>query len=168
MGQLSPTVQAPSQEDRWRYCCHLEGEVPIELQLASARSQHQEVNQQPALRSSTSPWPHLPLPPGHVKTMPAILPKRQLMAGRIQCEEVDHFPEVVRSSPHRRPHARTSPPSCEPGKQGEQGALSGTLCVTSKKEESGTACSGRSAADSERDDEEKEGETERTEDASST
>merc|ERR1719261_1097224 len=28
----------PSKEDQWRYCCHLEGDVPIELQLASART----------------------------------------------------------------------------------------------------------------------------------
>mmetsp|Transcript_112550 Transcript_112550/g.251245 ORF Transcript_112550/g.251245 Transcript_112550/m.251245 type:complete len:192 (+) Transcript_112550:101-676(+) len=116
MGQLSlsPALKLPNKEDRWRYCCHLEGEVPIELQLASARSAAQEAAQMQAMHSrSTSPWAgrgdfqQWPGPPGAVRSWPAIPPKDP-RSGKSDKAEDQHFPEVVRASGHRRHRAEPS------------------------------------------------------------
>mmetsp|Transcript_40467 Transcript_40467/g.106843 ORF Transcript_40467/g.106843 Transcript_40467/m.106843 type:complete len:200 (-) Transcript_40467:90-689(-) len=99
MGQLSPGLQLPSKEDRWRYCCHIEGEVPVELQLASARSTALEAQQHALAARGGVPWASgWPGAPGQVRSFPAVPPSGFRVNGPPQPNRPDdnHFPEVVR------------------------------------------------------------------------
>mmetsp|Transcript_50014 Transcript_50014/g.93641 ORF Transcript_50014/g.93641 Transcript_50014/m.93641 type:complete len:239 (-) Transcript_50014:68-784(-) len=117
-------IGIPNKEDRWRYCCHLEGEVPIELQLASARTtaQYEAAMQQRRLyarshqNAAADEWPAQW--PGPVRSFPAVPRGPPAMSsGRssgplariVHHEEDDHFPEVVRAGGSRHaggPQAR--------------------------------------------------------------
>jgi len=117
MGQIAPTLVLSENDDRWRYCCHLEGEVPIEFQLQSTRrglpqepSSYSHVPQtwhrqgaggtvgQWAHQAPSPTWDPPPLSWGVVHEQSAP-PERQ---GSCRSEEEHHFPEIVRRRPRRR------------------------------------------------------------------
>jgi len=83
--ECTNNLQLPSKEERYRYCCHISGEPPIELQLLSPRT---EAAHQRALLAAARSQGHWPPngPPGQVRAFPAIPTGQQRQ----------HFPEVVR------------------------------------------------------------------------
>merc|ERR1719442_311862 len=100
MGQLAPAIEVPSKEDRWRYCCHLEGDVPIELQLVSARDNAKEAVQPQTHGQGLSPGMHWSSEqsPGQAQAWPSMtVPHWTPQRTGARMDDREHFPEVVRS-----------------------------------------------------------------------
>eukprot|EP00746_Dinoflagellata_sp_MGD_P168465 gnl/MRDRNA2_/MRDRNA2_99956_c0_seq1.p1 gnl/MRDRNA2_/MRDRNA2_99956_c0~~gnl/MRDRNA2_/MRDRNA2_99956_c0_seq1.p1 ORF type:complete len:124 (+),score=15.41 gnl/MRDRNA2_/MRDRNA2_99956_c0_seq1:63-434(+) len=95
----APTPPSPEEPEdpRWRYCCHLEGEVPLEIQIASARPRPvRSMGGDGRRRDGDGNWR-----------------LRGTQESAKFNDNDDHFPEIIRRAEPARPP--TAPP--EPGSQ---------------------------------------------------